>query len=53
VVTREEYDAPGSSTRKKKDGVQQLNNVTDETASESPGGRGDDEVDKEENNGQE
>jgi hypothetical protein len=53
MVTREEYDAPRSSKRKKKEEVQELNSVSDETASESLGGGGDDEVDKEENNGEE
>jgi hypothetical protein len=47
VVTREEYDAPRSSRRKKKEEVQYLNNASDETASESPRGGGDEEVDKE------
>jgi hypothetical protein len=51
MVTREEYDAPISSRRKKKEEVQELNNAFEDTSSKSPGGRGDDEVDKEENNG--
>jgi hypothetical protein len=53
VVTREEYDTPGTSRRKKKEEIQELSNASEETASESPGGGGDDEVDKEENNGEE
>jgi hypothetical protein len=48
VVTREEYNAPNSSRRKKKEDVQELSNASEETASDSPGGGGGDEVDKEE-----
>jgi hypothetical protein len=32
LVTREEYDAPNSSRRKKKEELQKLNNASEETA---------------------
>jgi hypothetical protein len=53
VVTREGYDTPGTSRRKKTEEVQKLNRASEETSSESPSRGGDDEVDKEENNGEE
>jgi hypothetical protein len=53
VVTHEEYDAPNSSRRKKKEEVHDLNSASEETASDSPRGEGDDEVDKEEKKGEE
>jgi hypothetical protein len=34
MVTREEYDTPGSSKRKKKEEVQELNNASEETTSQ-------------------
>jgi hypothetical protein len=46
VVTREEYDAPNNSRRIEKEEVQEMNSVSEETASDSPGGGGDDEVEK-------
>jgi hypothetical protein len=46
MVTREEYDVPGSSIRKKTKEVQQLNNASKETTLELPQGGGDDEVNK-------
>jgi hypothetical protein len=53
VVTREEYDAPNSSRKKKKEDVQEIHNTSEETASDSPSRGGDDEVDKEEKEGEE
>jgi hypothetical protein len=51
VVTHEEYDAPNSSRKKKKEDVQEIHNTLEETASDSPRGGGDDEVDKKRNKG--
>jgi hypothetical protein len=48
MVIREEYDASNSSKKKKKEYVQEINN-----ASDSPRKGGDDEVDKEEKEGEE
>jgi hypothetical protein len=53
MITREEYDALGSSRRKKKEEIQELNSTSKETALDSPGGGGDDEVDKEKDDGEE
>jgi hypothetical protein len=50
-ATHKEHDTPGTSRRKKTEEVQQLSSTSDETASESPGRGGDDEV--EETNGKE
>jgi hypothetical protein len=52
VVTCEEYDAPNSSRKKKKEDVQEIQSTSEETASDSPSG-GDVEVDKEEKEGEE
>jgi hypothetical protein len=41
VVTREEYDAPSSTKKKMKEEVQETNNTSEETASDSPGGKDD------------
>jgi hypothetical protein len=46
VVTREEYDAPSSRRRKKKEEIQELNRASGETALDPPGEGGDDEVDE-------
>ena len=48
MVTCEEYDAPNSSRKKKKEEVQQLDNVSDKIALDSLSGGGGDEVEKEE-----
>jgi hypothetical protein len=48
VGTHEEYDAPSNSRKKKKQDVQEVHNTSEETASESPSGGGDYEVNKEE-----
>jgi hypothetical protein len=53
VITREGHDTRGTSRRKKTKDVQKLSSALEETALHSPGGGGDDEVDKEEKNGQE
>jgi hypothetical protein len=53
VVTCEGYDTPRTSRRKKIEEVQKMNITLEETTSESPSGGGDDEVDKEEKNGEE
>jgi hypothetical protein len=53
MVTREEYDAPISSRRKKKEEVQELNNASKETSLDLPRGGGGDKVDKEEDKGEE
>jgi hypothetical protein len=50
-ATHEEHDTPGTNRRKKTEEVQNLSSASEETASESPGRGGDDEVDKEETNG--
>jgi hypothetical protein len=50
-ATHEEHDTLGASRRKKTEEVQNLSNILEETASESPGQGGDDEVDKEDANG--
>jgi hypothetical protein len=47
IVTREEYNAPSSSRRKKNKYVQELRNASEETTLDSPSRRGGDEVDKE------
>jgi hypothetical protein len=52
-ATHEEHDTPGTNRRKKTEEVQNLSNASEETALESPGRGGDDEVDKEETNGKE
>jgi hypothetical protein len=46
MVTCEEYDAPNNSRNKKKEYVQEINNTSEETASDSPSRGGDDEVEK-------
>jgi hypothetical protein len=46
VITHEGHDTPGTSRRKKTEEVQQLNSTSKETASDSPRGGGDEEVDK-------
>jgi len=48
VVTREEYDAPSSNKRKKKEEIQELDNTSKETITESIGKGGDDEVENKE-----
>jgi hypothetical protein len=53
VVTRKEYDTPGSRRRNKKEEIQELSNTLEETSLKSPGGGGDDKVDKEEEKGEE
>jgi hypothetical protein len=45
VVTHEEYDTPSSSRKKKKEDVQEMHNISEETTSNSPIEGGDDEVD--------
>jgi hypothetical protein len=52
VVTHEGYDTPRTRRRKKTKEVQKRNSALEETASKSLKGGGDDEVDKEENNGE-
>jgi hypothetical protein len=49
-ATREVHDTPGTNRRNKTKEVQNLSSALEETASDSPGGGGD-EVDKEEING--
>jgi hypothetical protein len=46
VVTREDYNAPSSRKRKKKEYVQELSNASKETSLDSPGGGGGEEVGK-------
>jgi hypothetical protein len=46
VVTHEECDAPSSSRKEKKEDVHEIHSTLEETASDSPRGGGDDEVDK-------
>jgi hypothetical protein len=53
LVTHEEYDSPNSIRKKNKEEVQQLDNLSEETASDSPSGRGGHKVDKEEKEGEE
>jgi hypothetical protein len=53
VITHEGNDTPGTSRKKNTEEVQQLSNASEENDSESHGGEGDDEVDKEEKNGKE
>jgi hypothetical protein len=53
MVTREEYDGHSSSKKKKKEEVQEINNASEETASESPGRGGADKVDQKEDEGEE
>ena len=53
VVTREEYDAPSSSRKKKKEDVHEIHNTSEETTSDSPSRGGYDEVEKEEKEGEE
>jgi hypothetical protein len=53
MVTHEEYDGPNSSRKNNKEEVHELNNASEETASDSLGGGGGDKVDKEENEGNE
>jgi hypothetical protein len=48
VVTRKEYDAPSSRKKKNKEYVLEIHSTSEEIASDSPSGGGDDEVDKEE-----
>jgi hypothetical protein len=38
VVTREEYDAPSSSRKKKKEYAQEIHSTSEETALDSPSG---------------
>ena len=52
-ATHKEHDTAGTNRRKKTEEVQQLSSASEETASESPGRGGDDEVDREETNGKE
>jgi len=52
-ATPEEHDTPRTNTRKKIEEVQNLSSASKETTSESPGGGGNDEVNKEESNGKE
>jgi hypothetical protein len=52
VVTREEYDAPSSSRKQKKEDVEKINSTSEETALNSPSGGEDNEVDKEEKEGE-
>jgi hypothetical protein len=49
-ATHEEHDTPGTNRRKKTKEVQNLSSASDETASESPGQGGDDEVNREDTN---
>jgi hypothetical protein len=53
VVTHEEYDAPNSSRKKNKEDVQEIHSTSEETTSDSRSGGGDNEVDKEEKEGEE
>jgi hypothetical protein len=53
MVTREDYDAPNNRRRKKKEEILELNNASEETAPDSPGGGRSDKVDKEEDKGEE
>jgi hypothetical protein len=53
VVTHEEYNAPNNSRKKKKEDVHEIHITSEETASDSPSEGGDDEVDKEEKEGEE
>jgi hypothetical protein len=53
VVTREEYDAPNSRGKKKKEDVHEIHKTSEETTSDSPSRGGDNEVDKEEKEGEE
>jgi hypothetical protein len=53
VVTPEECDAPSSSRRKKKEEVQEINSTSEDTGSNSLGGEGGDEVNKEKDKGEE
>jgi hypothetical protein len=46
VVTHEEYGAPNSSRKKRKEDVQEINNASEKIASNSPSRGGVDEVDK-------
>jgi hypothetical protein len=52
-ATHKEHDTPRTSRRKKTEEVKNLSNASEETASESPGRGGNDEVDKEDTNGKE
>jgi hypothetical protein len=52
MVTHEEYDAPSSSRKKKKEYVQEIHNTSKNTASDSPSRGRDDEVNKEEKEGE-
>jgi hypothetical protein len=51
MITHEWHDTPRTSRRKKTEEVQKLSITSEETALESPVKGGDDEVNKEENNG--
>jgi hypothetical protein len=48
IVIHEEYNAPNNNRRKKNEDVQELSNSSEETALDSLGRGGGDEVDKEE-----
>ena len=51
MITHEGHDTPRTRRRKKTKEFQQLISASEETSLESPRGEGDEEVDKEENNG--
>jgi len=53
MVTHEEYDITGSSRRNNMIEVQKLHNTSQESTSDSVGGGGNDEVNKEDHNGEE
>jgi hypothetical protein len=53
ITNCEEYDAPNSSRKKKKEDVQEIHSTSKETTLDSPSGGGDNEVEKEEKEGEE